>query len=202
MLANVIKGLWSDLLDSQVENYRNVKVIDGANGLSEAWLGAKGVGYLSDWINATHTANTRLYAEFIAPSDRWLIIQADVVYTDSPDLILSVYNDYTATAGGDLTILPIRAGAPNISNKPTGSTLRTVTSPVIVPSSLVSTLPLFSASSGNTGGSEANNAFVRLLPPNSPFLLELHNRNNNTHYSQFQIRWSEVPEEYLPTVGV
>lgn len=203
-IASTKQIIMSDMFtDNEQVGNRLFKVVDGVSAFSEAFLGARGVAYLSDWINdANHAGGTKLYSEFIAPADKWLVIEADGVYTDSPSLVLSVYNDYTATAGANHKVLPFRAGAPNVDNIPSTSVFRRVTAPVINTASLVSRLPLFSTPSGNTGGASAGNSFVRLLPPNSPFLIELDNRNNSTHYSQFQIRWSEIPAEYLPNVGV
>ncbi len=194
--------------DSHEAGKRRFRSLDGANTYSAAWLGAKGVTYVADWINdpvaATGiAAGTKVWAQFTAPADKWLLIQADMVYTDSPSLVLSVFNDFTATQGAAITKLPLKAGQPNVDNIPTGSTFNVVTgTPTINAASRVATVGLFSAASGNTGGTAGGNSFVRLLPPNSPFLVELHNRNNVTHYAQFQIVWSEIPSEYLPKVGV
>lgn len=194
--------------DSQEAGKRRFRSLDGANAYSAAWLGAKGVAYTADWIRDPALvngvpANTKVYAQFTAPTDKWLLIEADAIYTDSPSLVLNIYNDFTATQSTPIPVYPLKAGQPNVDNIPTGSTFNLVTgTPTINAESRVAGVGLFSTASGNTGGSSGGNSFVRLLPPNSPFLVELDNRNNNTHYVQFQIVWAEIPAEYIPKLGV
>ncbi len=203
------RSLTRDMFEnSQEAGKRRFRSLDGANAYSVAWLGAKGVAHTSDWVNDPEDltgipANSKVYAQFVAPPDKWLLVELDVIYTDSPALVLKVFNDFTATSGDSIPVYPLRAGQPGVQNIPATSTFNKVTgTPTINPASRVAGVGLFSAASGNTGGSNGGNSFVRLLPPNSPFLVELHNRNNATHYAQFQIVWAEIPEEYLPKVGV
>ncbi len=204
--------IMSDMFtDNEKVGDRLFKVIDGLSGLSEGYLSARGCGYTVDFIHDSETtivqpnvfasipAGGKVFYRFTTSPDIDIatILQADVLDSDSSALVLSVYTGATSTDGAPVPAIPQRTDSPD-----SVSLVQVATSLDFTNAFMTARKPLFSAISGNTGGGNGSSAFIRILAHPTTFILELHNRANGAHYAQLQIRWSEIPKDYLPILGV
>lgn len=204
--------IMSDMFtDNEKVGERYFKVIDGLNGLSEGYLSARGCGYVVDFIHDSGTtivqpnvfadlpADGKVFYRFTTSPDVDMatILQADVLDTDSSALVLSVYTGATSTDGAPVPAIPQRTDAP-----PALSVIQQANSVDLTNAFMTARKPVFSAISGNTGGGDGSSGFIRVLAQPTTFILELHNRANGAHYAQLQVRWSEIPKDYLPILGV
>lgn len=201
--------LMSDLYTSKNNvGERALKTIDQTALLGEPYLAARGVSYFINWVRDDkvpaegHPSSTEIYAEFVSSPTKYTILHADQIASSSTAFVLKIYRDYTLGAvDQSITIRSTRVGLPNVEFIPPDATFTTYAAATPTGDTVAPT-PLFTSGRGSTGGGETGSGFLRILPPNSTFLVELDNRVNSIVYSQYQLRFSEVPAEYLPKIGI
>lgn len=200
-MALVPNAFASFLLSNENKNLARLKT-QSLNYRDE--LTALGFGFYATWEQSDEIGGTpvptggKRYAEFTSPSDKYFALSFREVVTNKERVFYRVYTGYPAVTTG----AAIRIGnlKPN-SGVVTGSTFELVNETTIDLSGAtrVTNVPLFGAvGSGNraSGSLDADTVF-RLIPPNTPFLLELDNQSAQDCYAQVELVWAEIPQELI-----
>ena len=160
-------------------------------------LALNGVCYESAWTVSTITAGNQVYAEITTHPTKYTLYNYRELTSDKDRLFFTNYTDYTLTSTDDaVKVFSLKLDSPYTS----GVVFNEVTPNTIDPASQGAIVPIFGDPSGgskSTGNDKADSA-IRIIPPNSRFLVCLGNQSSNDCFAQLVLRWCEVSPDYLP----
>ena len=172
-------------------------------------LVGRGYGFYATWEHSDEVggdpvpSDGKRYAQFISPSDKYFALSFREVITNKERFFYRVYTNYpTVTLGASIRIGNLKAG----SSVVTESSFDFVNETVIDLSGAtrVTNVPVFgevNAGNRSKGSLDADTVF-RLIPPNTPFLLEFDNQSASETYAQVELVWAEIPKNLIIDGGL
>ena len=159
-------------------------------------LAFNGLCYESAWNVETITAGTAVYAEITTSPTKYTLYNYREVMSDKDRLFFTNFTDYTLTSVDDaVTVYSLKLD----TAYPSQVVFNNVTPNTINQQSKGAVVPVFGDPSGgskSTGNAKEDGA-IRIIPPNSKFLICLDNQSTNDCYAQLVLRWCEVSVEYM-----
>lgn len=141
------------------------------------------------------------YLEFQCSPTRWTALTFRDFITEKEKGYYRVFVGHTGVTYGTKTAVTgnLRVGAPAAEAVIREVTAATINNPTL---NRVTNLPIYGASeAGNrsSGDSQAASS-LRLIAPNSKFLLVFQNGFNQPSAMQLSLRWGEIPAQYIKTL--
>jgi hypothetical protein len=160
-----------------------------------------GVEYQFTWVDESVAAGSSVYIQVVTHPTKYTLLNWRQLQMDQERGFYRAYTSYTAgTVGDAISVFKMRAD----STIESGATINKMTGPTNIDETSRTILsPLFGAEGqGNvpTTGDLAEDAAVRVIPPNTSFLIQFENDSAAASYFQSILKWWEVSADFMPEI--